>query len=182
MVSPCSMSLWMQTRPKMCPPPGGAAGGAVAIHGQVSEGHPLVGEHGVDLVGEDLDHVPGKGRSRHLAGFVLELDVGNLRETVLFGTFDPITSTTGLVWYYVPIGAALAAQAPQGRTAGIAPDSYARGYRQVAIPGKCDDGRLLRSGRRHPAPAAPARSVRQSHIGVCSTAKSPPRSKSPPRY
>lgn len=34
-----------------------AAAGAVAVLGQIGEGHAVVGEHGVDLVGEDLDHV-----------------------------------------------------------------------------------------------------------------------------
>ena len=31
-----------------------AAAGALAILGQIGEGHAVVGEHGVDLVGEDL--------------------------------------------------------------------------------------------------------------------------------
>jgi hypothetical protein len=55
---------------------------AIAVLGQIGEGHAVVGEHGVDLVGEDLHHVPQEGRARHLAGFVVELDVGELRNPV----------------------------------------------------------------------------------------------------
>jgi hypothetical protein len=55
---------------------------AVAMLGQVGEGYPIVGEHGVDLVGEGLDHVPEEGRSRHLAGLVVELDAGEFRDPV----------------------------------------------------------------------------------------------------
>ena len=56
--------------------------GPIAVLGQVGEGHAVVGEHGVDLVGEDLDHVPEEGGAFHLAGAVVELDVGELRDPV----------------------------------------------------------------------------------------------------
>ena len=49
---------------------------ALAVLGQVGEGHAVVGEHGVDLVGEAFDHRPQKGGSLYLSRAVLELDVG----------------------------------------------------------------------------------------------------------
>jgi hypothetical protein len=36
----------------------------------------------VDLLGEDLDHASEEGRAFHLAGAVMELDVGELRHPV----------------------------------------------------------------------------------------------------
>ena len=42
----------------------------------------VVGQHGVDLVGEGLDHAPEEGRTCHLARLVVELDVGELRGPV----------------------------------------------------------------------------------------------------
>ena len=35
--------------------------GTTPVLGQVGEGHAIIGEHDVDLVGEDLDHVAQKG-------------------------------------------------------------------------------------------------------------------------
>ena len=45
-----------------------AAGRALAVLGQIGEGHAVVGQHLVYLVGKDLDHVPEEGRAFHLAG------------------------------------------------------------------------------------------------------------------
>ena len=39
-----------------------AAAGAVPVLGQVGKGHAIVGEHGVDLIGEDLHGVAEEGR------------------------------------------------------------------------------------------------------------------------
>jgi hypothetical protein len=50
-----------------------AAAGAVPVLGQVGKGHAVVGEHGVDLIGEDLHGVAEEGRALHLARAVVEL-------------------------------------------------------------------------------------------------------------
>jgi hypothetical protein len=55
-----------------------ARGRAVAVLGQVGEGHAVVGQHGVDAVGEDLDHLAQGpkhcfGRRRPAAPFALVL-------------------------------------------------------------------------------------------------------------
>ena len=59
-----------------------ASGKTVSALGQIGEGHAVVGEHGVDFVGEDVDYVPEEGRAFHLAGTVMELDVSELRHAV----------------------------------------------------------------------------------------------------
>ena len=56
--------------------------GPIPVLGQVGEGHAVVREHDVDLVGKDLHRVPQEGSARHLAGLVVELDVGELRNPV----------------------------------------------------------------------------------------------------
>jgi hypothetical protein len=38
-----------------------AAAGTIPVLGQVGEGHAVVGEHGVDLVGKGLDHIRQEG-------------------------------------------------------------------------------------------------------------------------
>ena len=54
--------------------------GPVTVLGQVGEGHAIVGGHGMDLVRKYLDHTPEEGRAFHLAGAVVELDMGELRD------------------------------------------------------------------------------------------------------
>ena len=53
-----------------------------SVLGQIGERHAVVGQHGVDLVGKSRHDVPEEGRSFHLARAVVELDVGELRNTV----------------------------------------------------------------------------------------------------
>ena len=50
--------------------------------GRSAKGHAVVGEHGVDLIGEDLRGVAEEGRALHLARAVVELDVGELGNPV----------------------------------------------------------------------------------------------------
>jgi len=57
-----------------------AAAGAVAVLGQISKGHAIVGEHGMDLVGKDLDYGLEEGSAFHLPGAFVELDIGELRD------------------------------------------------------------------------------------------------------
>jgi len=54
-----------------------ASTGVVAVPGQIGEGHAIVGEDGVDLVGEELDHGLEEGGAFHLPGTVVELDIGD---------------------------------------------------------------------------------------------------------
>jgi hypothetical protein len=55
---------------------------AAAVLGQVGEGHPVVGQHGVDPVGEDLDHLAQEGSTVDLGVGVEEADVDELRDAV----------------------------------------------------------------------------------------------------
>lgn len=75
------MPLAMQTRSKMCGPRKRRVG-RYRFLGESAKGHAVVGEHGVDFVGEDVDYVPEEGRTFHLAGTVMELDGGELRHAV----------------------------------------------------------------------------------------------------
>ena len=59
-----------------------ARAGLIPVLGQVGEGHAVVGEHDVYLVAEDLDHAPQECRALHLAGAVVEFDMGELRDAV----------------------------------------------------------------------------------------------------
>ena len=59
-----------------------AAAGAVPVLGQVGKSHALVGEDGVDLIGEDLHGVLDDGRALRLARAIVELDVGELGNPV----------------------------------------------------------------------------------------------------
>ena len=70
------MPFSLQTRSKICAHPGRRW--PVAVLGQVSESHAVVGQHRVDRVGEDGDHLAQEGRPIHLAGRVVEVDVGEL--------------------------------------------------------------------------------------------------------
>ncbi len=56
--------------------------GAAAVFGQVGEGHSVVGQHRVDLVGEGRRDVAQKSRALYLAGAVVELDIGELRHAI----------------------------------------------------------------------------------------------------
>jgi hypothetical protein len=75
------MPLAMQTRSKMCGPSRRVLG-PVPVLGQVGEGHGVVGEHDVDLVGEDLHDVAQERRAFHLSGAVVELHVGEFRDPI----------------------------------------------------------------------------------------------------
>ena len=57
-------------------------GMAPAVLWQIGEGHAVVGEHGVDLVGEDLDHLAEEGGAVELGVGVEERDVGELGDPV----------------------------------------------------------------------------------------------------
>ena len=59
-----------------------AAARATPVLGQIGKGHAVVGEHGMDLIGEDLHGVAEEGRALHLARAVVELDVGELGNPV----------------------------------------------------------------------------------------------------
>ncbi len=55
---------------------------ALAVLGQVGEGHAVVGEDFVDLVWEGRDDVLQEGRALHFASLLLELDIGELGNSV----------------------------------------------------------------------------------------------------
>jgi hypothetical protein len=55
---------------------------AAAVLGQLREGHAVVGQHGVDAVGEGLDHLAQEGGAVPLGVGVEEGDVGELRAPV----------------------------------------------------------------------------------------------------
>ncbi len=59
-----------------------SAAGAVAVFGQVGEGHSVVGQHRVDFVGEGRRDVAQKSRALYLAGAVVELDIGELGDAI----------------------------------------------------------------------------------------------------
>jgi hypothetical protein len=59
-----------------------AAAWSVAVFKKVGEGHPVVGQHGVNLVGKHIDDVFQEGRTFHLSRAVMKLDVGELRDAV----------------------------------------------------------------------------------------------------
>lgn len=69
---------------------GEASAGAFPVPGKVGEGHApfdfaqdrIIGEHGVDLVGEDLHHGLKEGGAFHLLCTFVELDVGELRDAI----------------------------------------------------------------------------------------------------
>src|SRR3954453_14393725 len=73
---PCSR----QTRSKMGPIQ--LAVGPSRYLGQVSERPAVVGQHGVDRIREDDDHLPQEGGSIHLGGGVEEGDVGELAHAI----------------------------------------------------------------------------------------------------
>ena len=45
-----------------------APGRSLTVLGQIGEGHAVVGQHGVDLIGKDRDDVPEEGGAFHLPG------------------------------------------------------------------------------------------------------------------
>jgi hypothetical protein len=58
------------------------AGGAVAVLGQIGEGHAVVGEHGVDFVGKGRHDISEKLCSVHLTRLFEGLDIGELGDAV----------------------------------------------------------------------------------------------------
>ena len=63
-------------RPKEAP------AGPIAVFGQVSEGHTIVGQDGVDLIGKDLHHGLEEGGTFHFPGAFVKLDIGELGDSI----------------------------------------------------------------------------------------------------
>ena len=59
-----------------------SSGGSIPVLWEIGEGHAVVSEHGVDFVGEDFNDVRQEGRAIHLAGVLVEFDIGELRDAV----------------------------------------------------------------------------------------------------
>lgn len=74
-----------------------AAAGAGAVLRQAGEGHIVVGQHGVDLVGKNLDYVPQKSCTFHLSGAVVELDKSELRNAVGGKEHDKLSIGNGAI-------------------------------------------------------------------------------------
>ena len=64
---------------------------AGTVLGQVGEGHAVVSQHGMDLVGKDLDHVAEEGRAFYLSRAVVEFDMGELGDPVDGEEHDELT-------------------------------------------------------------------------------------------
>ena len=56
--------------------------GPVPVLRQIGESHTIVGEYRVDLVREGFDDVPQEISAIHLAGVLMEFDIGELRDPV----------------------------------------------------------------------------------------------------
>ena len=58
------------------------AAGAAAVLGHIGEGHSVVGQHRVNLVGKGRHGVAQESRALHLAGAIVKLDIGEFRDAI----------------------------------------------------------------------------------------------------
>ena len=56
--------------------------GSVPVLRQIGEGHAIIGEYRMDFVGEGFDDVPQEVSAVHLAGVLMEFDIGELRDPI----------------------------------------------------------------------------------------------------